>query len=80
MYSMTGNMWEWCLDFWGVDARAPPARDPQGPPDGEARVMKGGSFICHAFYCNRYRPAARTRATPDSAASNIGFLCVRPAP
>jgi sulfatase modifying factor 1 len=38
--------------------------------------MKGGSFLCHASYCNRYRVAARTSNTPDSAASNIGFRCV----
>ena len=80
LYSVTGNTWEWCLDFWSVQFGASPSRDPQGPPTGDARVMKGGSFMCHASYCNRYRPAARTRNTPDSAASNIGFRCVRPAP
>lgn len=80
LYSATGNTWEWCLDFWGTGFDAAPSHDPQGPPAGEARVMKGGSFLCHASYCNRYRPAARTRNTPDSAASNIGFRCARPAP
>jgi formylglycine-generating enzyme required for sulfatase activity len=80
LFSVTGNTWEWCLDFWSVDFSAAPSRDPQGPWNGAARVMKGGSFMCHASYCNRYRPAARTRNTPDSAASNIGFRCVRPAP
>ena len=78
LYSVTGNTWEWCLDVWGVEFTAAPSRDPQGPATGEARVMKGGSFLCHASYCNRYRPAARTRNTPDSAASNIGFRCARP--
>ena len=52
--------------------------DPAGPVTGEAKVMKGGSFLCHASYCNRYRVAARTSNTPDSSASNIGFRCVRP--
>ena len=80
LYSATGNTWEWCLDFWGVGFSAAPCHDPQGPAHGEARVMKGGSFLCHASYCNRYRPAARTRNTPDSAASNIGFRCARPLP
>ena len=63
LYSVIGNTWEWCADSWR--------------PDGVARVMKGGSFLCHASYCNRYRPAARTHNTPDSAASNIGFRCAR---
>jgi formylglycine-generating enzyme required for sulfatase activity len=80
LYSVTGNTWEWCRDVWGTAFSAAPSRDPQGPPEGGARVMKGGSFMCHASYCNRYRPAARTGNTPDSAASNIGFRCARPAP
>ena len=42
-----------------------------------AKVMKGGSYLCHHSYCNRYRVAARTSNTPDSATTNIGFRCVR---
>ena len=53
------------------------AHDPMGPSHGQAKVMKGGSFLCHASYCNRYRVAARTSNTPDSSASNIGFRCVK---
>jgi formylglycine-generating enzyme required for sulfatase activity len=80
LYSVTGNTWEWCLDFWSADFSAAGSCDPRGPTNGAAHVMKGGSFMCHASYCNRYRPAARTRNTPDSAASNIGFRCTRPLP
>lgn len=81
LYSVTGNTWEWCADYWSTAFTNSPCRDPQGPQGpihGTARVMKGGSFLCHASYCNRYRPAARTMNTPDSAASNIGFRCTRP--
>jgi Sulfatase-modifying factor enzyme 1 len=39
--------------------------------------MKGGSFLCHASSCSRYRVAARTSNTPDSFTSNIGFRGVR---
>lgn len=80
LYSVTGNTWEWCRDFWSTGFTSAPSHDPQGPASGGARVMKGGSFLCHASYCNRYRPAARTMNTPDSAASNIGFRCARPLP
>jgi formylglycine-generating enzyme len=76
LYSMTGNAWEWCADWFSADYHRSASRiDPKGPPGGGARVMKGGSFLCHKSYCNRYRVAARTSQTPDSSTSNIGFRC-----
>ena len=39
--------------------------------------MRGGSFLCHDSYCNRYRVAARSSNTPDLSASNIGFRVAR---
>lgn len=39
------------------------------------RVQKGGSYLCHASYCNRYRLGARTGNTPDSGTTNSGFRC-----
>jgi formylglycine-generating enzyme required for sulfatase activity len=78
LYSVTGNVWEWCADWFHTDfSVGVPTHDPTGPSHGESKVMKGGSFLCHASYCNRYRVAARTSNTPDSSASNIGFRCVR---
>lgn len=38
-------------------------------------VLKGGSYLCHASYCRRYRPAARSFASPDSSMGNTGFRC-----
>lgn len=77
IYSVTGNVWEWCADWFTAGIEVSDVRsDPLGPAVGTAKVMKGGSFLCHASYCNRYRVAARTSNTPDSSTSNIGFRCV----
>lgn len=65
LYNCSGNVWEWCADWFDADAL-------NGPT---ARVIKGGSFLCHHSYCNRYRVAARSANTPDSSASNTGFRC-----
>jgi sulfatase modifying factor 1 len=76
LYSVTGNTWEWCADWFSPDFHRTASRDnPKGPETGTARVMKGGSFLCHKSYCNRYRVAARTSNTPDSSTSNLGFRC-----
>ncbi len=78
LYSATGNAWEWCADWFGVEHDVgKPAVGPSGASAGTARVMKGGSFLCHKSYCNRYRVAARSSNTPDSSTSNCGFRVAR---
>lgn len=57
LYNTVGNVWEWTAD------RAVPT----------GRVTKGGSFLCHDSYCNRYRCAARSRNDEDSTTQNLGF-------
>jgi sulfatase modifying factor 1 len=59
LHNVSGNVWEWCAD-------------PFAPRPG-ARVMRGGSYLCHDSHCNRYRVAARTGDTPDSSSGNLGF-------
>ena len=51
------------------DPTQPRARIPR-------KVVKGGSFLCAANYCRRYRPAARHAQMVDSGMSHIGFRCV----
>lgn len=73
-YDLLGNVWEWCADWFSATHPADAVlRDPTGPPEGTARVMRGGSYLCHRSYCNRYRVAARSSNTPDSASGNTGF-------
>lgn len=62
LYNVSGNVWEWCADRFDAE--------------GDARSMRGGSYLCHESYCNRYRVAARSSNTPDSSSGNVGFRTV----
>jgi len=63
LYNMCGNVWEWCSDRWST-----PSND-----DGVEMLIRGGSYLCHDSYCNRYRVSARSHSAPDSSATNTGF-------
>ena len=69
LHNVSGNVWEWCAQQWSASGA-----DEQHP---ETKAIRGGSYLCHDSYCNRYRVAARSGNTPDSSAGNLGFRCVR---
>ena len=75
LYNTSGNVWEWCSDWFSSHHDRARAVNPAGPPSGDSKVTRGGSYLCHSSYCNRYRVAARTSSTPDSSTGNMGFRC-----
>jgi len=74
LFNVAGNVWEWCQDpFAPSTDRDDAPDDPAALPAAVMRVIRGGSYLCHDSYCNRYRVAARSSNGPDSTTGNMGF-------
>ncbi len=73
LYDMSGNVWEWCWDWYGEYGTAA-QNDPCGPASGASRVMRGGSWLDPA---ELLRVACRARLGPSSTRTGYGFrLCL----
>lgn len=89
LFDMIGNVWEWTSDLYAP--RHHPPGDVALDAGGRAnlltttastpaqRVLKGGSHLCSPDYCLRFRPAARSAQTEDTAMSHLGFRLARDA-
>jgi formylglycine-generating enzyme required for sulfatase activity len=81
LVDMIGNVWEWTSTPYsarhptdGQKGCCSPGHDPD---PSVSQTLKGGSHLCAPEYCHRYRAAARSAQSQDSATTHIGFRCVR---
>ncbi len=89
LYDMSGNVWEWCSDWYHADyyqtLRNGIAKNPEGPeksfdpvdPYTPKKTIRGGSFLCNEIYCSGYRVARRMKSSPDTGMEHTGFRCVK---
>lgn len=72
---MTGNLMEWCYDFYSSDYyQTSPEQNPLGPNTGSYHVYRGGSWYVSEDYCN---VTLRRYGTPGAKSNFLGFRLLR---
>ena len=71
---VVGNVWEWVADYYGPYTKDE-QQNPKGPPSGEERVIRGGSW--NASLAPWVRPTFRYKAVPGERSYGVGFRCAK---
>jgi formylglycine-generating enzyme required for sulfatase activity len=71
---MTGNVWEWCSDWYSSFYSVSPEKNPTGPESGNSKVLRAGGWVDSHYY---HRAANRNSSFPENRNPIQGFRCIR---
>lgn len=73
---MSGNVWEWCSDWYGSYDTVAIQTNPIGPAIGSERIVRGGGWL---YSSSDVRSARREVVSPNTPSTNVGFRIVKDA-